>query len=219
MKHIIIPAAILALGACSNTNVKTANVAPPLVANVASYEYKANVVKDQVGTIPKWFTQMPKDDRSIFAVGTSQTPDLQLSVDMATMSAKTTLADRINGRVSSQAKSFISKIGSDETDTAILSEIEKVTKNLIADVAESKIVSSGTQYRAFVLLEYSDLQAQKILLNRLRKDRMLMSKISSTTAFRELDNAVKIAGNKVAKKDAQDAELLSQAITGGKKDE
>ena len=46
-----------------------------------------------------------------------------------------------------------------------------------------------------------------------------MSKISSTTAFRELDNAVKIAGNKVAKKDAQDAELLSQAITGGKKDE
>ena len=165
MKHIIIPAAILALGACSNTNVKTANVAPPLVANVASYEYKANVVKDQVGTIPKWFTQMPKDDRSIFAVGTSQTPDLQLSVDMATMSAKTTLADRINGRVSSQAKSFISKIGSDETDTAILSEIEKVTKNLIADVdvagyhvAESNLSIQIYKHRKFFLIVFVKIE-------------------------------------------------------------
>jgi hypothetical protein len=145
------------------------------------------------------------------------TPDLQLSVDMATMSAKTTLADRINGRVSSQAKSFISKIGSDETDTAVLSEVEKVTKNLIADVdvagykvSESKIVSSGTQYRAFILLEYSDIEAQKILLNRLRKDRMLLSKISATNAYQELDSAVSKAEEKVTAENDVITEILTQ---------
>ena len=211
------PAALLALGACSNTNVDTASLAPPTVADVASYEYKANVVKDNVDVIPKWFTEMPSDDKAIYAVGTSMTPDLQLSVDMATMSAKTTLADRINGRVSSQAKSFISKIGSDETDTAVLSEVEKVTKNLIADVdvagykvSESKIVSSGTQYRAFVLLEYSDLEAQKILLNRLRKDRMLLSKISATNAYQELDSAVSNAEEKVTAESNVITEILTQ---------
>jgi len=211
------PAALLALGACSNTNVDTASIAPPTVADVASYEYKANVVKDNVDVIPEWFTEMPSDDKAIYAVGTSVTPDLQLSVDMATMSAKTTLADRINGRVSSQAKSFISKIGSDETDTAVLSEVEKVTKNLIADVdvagykvSESKIVSSGTQYRAFILLEYSDIEAQKILLNRLRKDRMLLSKISATNAYQELDSAVSKAEEKVTAENDVITEILTQ---------
>ncbi len=213
----IMPAALLALGACSNTNVDTASIAPPTVADVASYEYKANVVKDNVDVIPEWFTEMPSDDKAIYAVGTSVTPDLQLSVDMATMSAKTTLADRINGRVSSQAKSFISKIGSDETDTAVLSEVEKVTKNLIADVdvagykvSESKIVSSGTQYRAFILLEYSDIEAQKILLNRLRKDRMLLSKISATNAYQELDSAVSKAEEKVTAENDVITEILTQ---------
>ena len=87
------------------------------------------------------------------------------------INAKSTLADRINGRVSSQSKTFISKIGSDETDTSILSEVEKVTKNLVADVdvagykvMEQKIVSSGTQYRSFVLLEYSDVERRRFCL-------------------------------------------------------
>ena len=204
MKQLyIMPAAMLALGACSNTNVETASKAPPSVTDIASYEYKANVVQDNVDVLPEWFTEMPEDDKAIYAVGTAITPDLQLSVDIAVMNAKSTLADRINGRVSSQAKTFISKIGSDETDTSILSEVEKVTKNLVADVdvagykvAEQKIVSSGTQYRSFVLLEYSDVEAQKILLNRLRKDRLLLNKISATNAYKELDDAVNAAQEK-----------------------
>jgi hypothetical protein len=208
---------MLALGACSNTNVETASKAPPSVTDIASYEYKANVVQDNVDVLPEWFTEMPEDDKAIYAVGTAITPDLQLSVDIAVMNAKSTLADRINGRVSSQAKTFISKIGSDETDTSILSEVEKVTKNLVADVdvagykvAEQKIVSSGTQYRSFVLLEYSDVEAQKILLNRLRKDRLLLNKISATNAYKELDDAVNAAQEKEVAENNVIMEVLSE---------
>ena len=211
------PAAMLALGACSNTNVETASKAPPSVTDIASYEYKANVVQDNVDVLPEWFTEMPEDDKAIYAVGTAITPDLQLSVDIAVMNAKSTLADRINGRMSSQAKTFISKIGSDETDTSILSEVEKVTKNLVADVdvagykvAEQKIVSSGTQYRSFVLLEYSDVEAQKILLNRLRKDRLLLNKISATNAYKELDDAVNAAQEKEVAENNVIMEVLSE---------
>ena len=129
MKQLYIrPAVMLALGACSKTNVETANTAPPYLADVASFEYKSNVVKDNVDVLPGWFTKMPEDDKAIYAVGTAITPDLQLSVDMAVINAKSTLADRINGRLSSQAKTFISKIGSDETDTSILSEVERLLK-------------------------------------------------------------------------------------------
>ena len=214
---MIMGAACLSMAACSSTNVATKNTAPPGTVDVASYEYKASAVKDNVEVIPKWFTELPSNDKAIYAVGTSVTPDLQLSVDMAVLNAKTTLADRINGRVRSQTKNFISKIGSDETDTAILSELEKTTSNLVADVdvagykvSESKIVSSGTQYRAFVLLEYSDLQASKILMNRLRKDRMLLSKISSTNAFKELDDKVNEANAQVTAENEAVVKVLTQ---------
>jgi len=217
VNNIMMGVACLSMAACSSTNVATKNIAPPGTVDVASYEYKANAVKDNVEVIPKWFTELPSNDKAIYAVGTSVTPDLQLSVDMAVLNAKTTLADRINGRVRSQTKNFISKIGSDETDTAILSELEKTTSNLVADVdvagykvSESKIVSSGTQYRAFVLLEYSDLQASKILMNRLRKDRMLLSKISSTNAFKELDDKVNEANALVTAENEAVVKVLTQ---------
>jgi len=214
---MIMGAACLSMAACSSTNVATKNIAPPGTVDVASYEYKASAVKDNVEVIPKWFTELPSNDKAIYAVGTSVTPDLQLSVDMAVLNAKTTLADRINGRVRSQTKNFISKIGSDETDTAILSELEKTTSNLVADVdvagykvSESKIVSSGTQYRAFVLLEYSDLQASKILMNRLRKDRLLLSKISATNAYKELDEKVNDANAQVTAENEAVVKVLTQ---------
>ena len=60
-------------------------------------------------------------------------------------------------------KTFTSKIGSDDIDSSVLEEVEKVSKNVIAsvDVAgynpkEIEVYPSGTQYRAFVLLEYSE---------------------------------------------------------------
>ena len=71
------------------------------------------------------------------------------------------------------------------------------TKNIIADVdvagyavSEAEVFPDGTQYRAFVLLEYNDLEANKIIVNRLRKDRLLYSKLRSNKAFQELDKAV-----------------------------
>ncbi len=107
------------------------------------------------------------------------------------------MADRINGKVRSQTKNFIAKVGSTDLDVATLNEVEKVTKNIIADVdvagyavSEAEVFPDGTQYRAFVLLEYNDLEANKIIVNRLRKDRLLYSKLRSNKAFKELDDAV-----------------------------
>ena len=146
--------------------------------------------------MPEWYTKIPEDEEAIYAVGTAVSPDLQLSNDIAILLAKRTLADRINGELRSQTKSFMSKIGTD-ANSSVLNEIETVTSNLIADVdvagykvKESAIVSNGMQYRVYVLLEYSDEEAQKILLNRLKRDKMLMSKIKANNAFKELDSDV-----------------------------
>jgi len=191
--------AVALLGACSsNKVVETAMTVPPnSIVDTSTYVYKSKVVNEQIEVIPDWFKKMPESDTAIYSTGTAATSDLQLSIDLAVLNAKTTLADRINGRVRSQTKSFVAKIGNEEIGSSVLSEVEKATKNIIADVdvagykvSETEIVSNGPKYRAYVLLEYSDKEANKIILNRLRKDRMLLSKIKSTKAWEELDNSV-----------------------------
>jgi hypothetical protein len=99
--------------------------------------------------------------------------------------------------VNSVTKSFVTKVGSTDADASIINEIQTATKNIIADVdvagynvSESKVVSNGNQYRVYVLLEYSDENAQKILLNRIKKDRMLVTKLKANEAFKELENDV-----------------------------
>ena len=160
---------------------------------------------------------MPKEEASIFAVGTSATPDLQLSVDMAILMAKTTLADRFQSQLRSQTKNFIAKVGTTAVDTTVINELERVTKNLVADtdvsgysVVENVVQSAGNQFRAYVLLKYNDEEASKVLMNRLKKDRMLMAKLRSNTAFKELDKNV--AAAKKEAKSEQEAVVKSYTL-------
>ena len=123
------------LAACSSTKNVAVMDSPPPHSGVDKevYEYKAKLANQQVKAMPEWYTKIPEDDEAIFAVGTAVSPDLQLSNDIAILLAKRTLADRINGELRSQTKSFMSKIGTD-ANSSVLNEIETVTSNLIADV-------------------------------------------------------------------------------------
>ena len=183
---------VLALGAC------TANPDATKMLNTSTIEYKQEKVEAATSTVPKWFKTLPTDEKAIYSVGTAQSPDMQLSVDMATLNAKYTLADRINGKLDGMMKTFMTRLGTDDDVSATtMSEVEKVTKNVIAsvDVAgynpkEMEIFPTGTQYRAFVLLEYSDEEARKVIMNRMMKDRLVYGKIRSTNAWKELQKEV-----------------------------
>ena len=176
----------IGLSACQKQNMMT----PDLV-------YKNEVVKTQVEMIPNWYMNIPSDDEIIYSSGTANAPDMQLAVDIAILNAKTVLADRINGKLDGMTKSFIAKIGSSDLDASVLTEIEKTTKNIIASVDvsgykvdKSKILRDGIQYRAYVLLAYDNEEATKIMMNRMRKDRMVYSRLRSTQAWKELEKEV-----------------------------
>ena len=185
-------ALMVGLGACAK------NPDPTKIVNTPMIKYKTEKVEAAVSNVPKWYKKLPKKDNSIFSVGSASSPDLQLSVDMATLNAKYTLADRITGKLDGMMKTFMTRLGTDEDISATtMSEVDKVVKNIIAsvDVAgynpkEIEVFPSGTQFRAFVLLEYSDTEARKIVMNRMMKDKLVYSKIKSTNAFKELKKEV-----------------------------
>ena len=164
---------------------------------VSSVAYEIQKVETAVSQIPKWYLEIPKDKENVYSTGTATAPDLQLAVDIATMNAKTTLADRINGRLDAMIKTFIAKVGQDDLDSEVITEVEQVSKNLIAEVDVAgyvpttvKVYPSGTQFRAFVLLTYSEKEARKVIVNRMRKNRLAYSKLKATDAWKELEDEV-----------------------------
>jgi hypothetical protein len=204
-------ALLIGLGACTNKD------APIIESN--TIEYKTEQVQTAVSVVPDWFKKMPEHDRNIYSAGTATAPDIQLAIDVATLNAKTVLADRINGKLDSMTKSFVAKIGQSDIDTSVLTEIETVTKNVIASVdvagysqVKLDVLPAGTQYRAFVLLEYSDIEATKIMMNRLRKDRMIYSRIRSTKAWEELEREVQ---SNLDDEQAESVVNIEKVITAG----
>ena len=197
----------IGLGACQ-TNKESITSNPQIV-------YQTNTVSQQVEQIPEWYLNIPSADDTIYSSGSARAPDLQLAVDIAIMNAKTTLADRINGKLDSMTKSFVAKIGSTDLDTSVLTEIEKTSKNVIAsvDVAgyvvdKSDITQEGTQYRAYVLLAYNSEEATKIMMNRMKRDRMIYSRIRSTEAWKELENEVDKSKDEDEAKSMENVERL-----------
>ena len=177
---------------------------PPV--EISSIDYEIQKVETAVSQIPKWYLEIPKDKENVYSTGTATAPDLQLAVDIATMNAKTTLADRINGRLDAMIKTFIAKVGQDDLDSEVITEVEKVSKNLIAEVDVAgyvpttvKVYPSGTQFRAFVLLTYSEKEARKVIVNRMRKNRLAYSKLKATDAWKELEDEVEESKRETAK--------------------
>ena len=197
----------IGLGACQ-TNKESITANPQIV-------YQTNTVSQQVEQIPEWYLNIPSADDTIYSSGSAKAPDLQLAVDIAIMNAKTTLADRINGKLDSMTKSFVAKIGSTDLDTSVLNEIEKTSKNVIAsvDVAgyvvdKSDITQEGTQYRAYVLLAYNSEEATKMMMNRMKRDKMIYSRIRSTEAWKELENEVDKSKDEDEAKSMENVERL-----------
>ena len=182
---------MVALASCAGNVDKEA-----LIDNTTT-EGQVAQVQQTNSIIPDWYVELEEAEGSIFSTGTGAAPDIQLSVDIAILNAKTVLADRLNGKLSSMTKSFMSKVGQSNRDIGVIEELEKTARNLIAEVdvsgykvSKMEVNPVGTQFRTFVQLEYNEETAEKILMQKLMKERNKLSKYRSKEAFEELDQKV-----------------------------
>ena len=186
IKYLII-ASILLLGACSEKY-------NPQGGNLVAYKFKSSQVETTVQNIPEWYTKLPEKEDTVYSVGSSLMPDLQTAVDLAKLSAKEQLADRIYSKLRSQTKTFNAKAGIDVNPMMIM-EMEKATKSIIADAEVNgyktekvDVQQAGASYRAYVLLAYNHYDAQKVIENRILT--MNLKKNNKNDAWDELDNVV-----------------------------
>ena len=177
-KVLLITAAAVSLAACGST-IETAGVVK---------SESTTLVQEM--KMPTWYVTLPTKTGSIYSAGTAVSGDLQLATDLAVHNAKYVLADRINGKLKAQTRSFVSEVSVSADQTAIIKDIERVSENNIVDVdvagytvADTVIVKENGRFRVYALLDYSDVEVNKILLNRLSKS----SKVRATEAFQRLE--------------------------------
>ena len=186
IKYLLIASVIL-LGACAEKY-------NPQGGNLVAYKWKTDQVEKTITNIPEWYTILPEKENTVYSVGSSLMPDLQTAVDLAKLSAKEQLADRIYSKLRSQTKTFNAKAGVDVNPMMII-EMEKATKSIIADAEVNgyktekvDVQQAGASYRAYVLLAYNHYDAQKVIENRILT--MNLNKNNKNDAWDELDNVV-----------------------------
>lgn len=146
---------------------------------------KETAATESVVELPSWYTTPPNEADKEFATATLTSPDLQLAVDKSILQAKRLLADRMIGRLTSEAGLNRSEL-TEGNNAAIVSAYKSTIANVVNDavvsgyrVRESKVIAQKGVYRAYVLLEYPLIQVRK--------------KLSSTQAFADLEKAIAAA--------------------------
>ncbi len=155
--------------------------------------------EQSVAKAPSWYTEPPVDGNSIYAAGSEISSDMQMSMDMAALSAKRALASQIGNRLSSKMKEFAMQVGSND-DVQVNKEIERVTTNVITEVTlagftreKSELISQGKGYRTYVLLRYPLGESNRMILDQMKKSAVLDSKLRASKAFQELEKEIDTA--------------------------
>jgi len=187
-------AALALVAACASTP-------KPGTPEAAALEHQELVkaqneeVKSVVSEAPDWYIKPPQDEQKIFAPGTATSGDLQLAMDESALAAKRTLADSLKGLLSGKMKQFVSESGTG--DAVPSKEVESVTTDVITEVnvagyhqVNAKVIPEGTQYRAYVLLEYSVAQVSRDLADRVKQDPNLETKLRASKAFEDLERDI-----------------------------
>lgn len=156
-------------------------------------------VTESVAEAPEWFTQPPEDTIRINAVATDYSTDMQLAIDKAVHDAKAHLADKLQGLMNGKVKKYIAETGVAD-NVEMTKEFSKVSSGLFTNVslsgytvAKQKVIPQGNGYRAYVLVNYPVGEANRVLIDQVKQNAILSSKLQASKAYAELEKEVAAA--------------------------
>lgn len=143
-----------------------------------SQEAKMEAVEEAVDNLPDWFVEPPQSNDAVYSVGSGKSNSLDMAMTKATLSAKRHLADRVAGVLTEKIREFATEIGSVDNPVTI-EELERATANIIHKVPvygyriSKKEIQPvlGGMYQVYVLLEYGDVEINKVLKRQLERER------------------------------------------------
>jgi hypothetical protein len=168
-------------------------------AEAAKEAERRKAVETNISKTPDWFLQNDSSADAIFVTATEGAVDMQLSIDMAMLSAKRLLTQNLGELISSRMTEFASQTNSGD-DVVLNKEIERLTKTLIAEVQLSgytrdriMVIPNGREYQTYVRLRYPTEELKKLMAKEVKKNNIMATKVRKTKAFEELEKEIEAA--------------------------
>ena len=128
--------------------------------------------------VPQWFidAQVEKGlitnrdaENFIYAVGSGESPDLQMAMDKAVLVAKASLADQLEGMLNKRSNYFITEDGK-EGNKQVASKIDQTTVNIIKDTKvrgyeewhKAVFETPNNTYRVYIGLKFGVGDANRL---------------------------------------------------------
>jgi hypothetical protein len=154
LKLAIVVSASLLLANCSSTTYKIKSESGKELNKVPKW-YMADFSEKKACDTPRFGKS--KEKECIFGLGTSVSPDLNLSIEKAKMIAKAEMADIIRGEMNKSSKQFITELGKTHKKSTV-TEVESVLVNVIKDTpvrgyeifAQEVTITKHGYYRAWI---------------------------------------------------------------------
>jgi hypothetical protein len=179
MRKFLVGIAVASLAACSST--------PP--APQAAVQPVQQAPGASMSSVPDWFTEVPKSDDYIYAVGDGVSGSVSGSLGNARANAFEGICQGAGGTVRSQTKIF-----RQDTESSSSSMSTTAIRNFCADVnvagatvEKSKIVVENGRYHAFVLVALPLGDKNKVTKAQREQARDNAVKSTAEREFRELD--------------------------------
>ena len=174
---LLIPVVAL-LAACGSTD-------PYSKRADAERERQERYVERTIDKAPKWMLEVPTSKSAVYSAGTGSANDFSMAFKIARQDAYDKICMTAGGTASQRMKTY-------KTESATLSESVSRSSCKEVDitgveVAEKKIITEGTKYRAYVLLALPTGDAN--VLRRAKENQKVQELAAkrSTEAFKELE--------------------------------
>ena len=147
------------------------------------------------GDVPEWYSNMPQDQNYLYARGTATSLDLQLADTKATNFARQEMGRQINANLKSILKNFQEETGFGE-DTQLIQQFSNASKTVVDNSISGctpykhKHIKDGKMWRVYSLVQYPIGAGNQLLMQQLKNNQELLTKIRSTETFKELENEV-----------------------------
>ena len=168
-------------------------------AEAAKEAERRKAVETNISKTPDWFLQNDSNTDAIYVTATEGAVDMQLSIDMAMLSAKRLLTQNLGELISSRMSEFASQTNSGD-DINLNKEIERLTKTLVAEVQLNGysrdrilVIPNGREYQTYVRLRYPTEELKKMMAKEVKKNNTMAIKVRKTKAFEELEKEIEAA--------------------------
>lgn len=174
MRIILIALLALTLTNCSKTLTGKADK-----DKVYKVKEEAKISDGRIlNKVPQWFidAQVEKGlitnrdaENFIYAVGSGESPDLQMAMDKAVLVAKASLADQLEGMLNKRSNYFITEDGK-EGNKQVASKIDQTTVNIIKDTKvrgyeewhKAVFETPNNTYRVYIGLKFGVGDANRL---------------------------------------------------------